>query len=174
MISQKKWYKNLDSSVPPNLSAWLLHEGSFMERLKNHGIFGAKITIINESWQLPFDDEKEILPIESEALVREVWITSENKCWMLARSVIPSGFLKGKFKALQDLNTRPIGTILFQDKNIVRSEFEFRLIDHTFDLYHQLKNNMQNTKMYARRSLFSIEKDALLLTEVFMPDMMTL
>lgn len=146
-----------------------------MDRLKNAGVFDAKIEVIAETWQVLFPDEKTILPVTDEAFVREVWITSENKCWMFARTVIPRTFLKGKFCALQSLNTRPIGSILFHDKNIQRSDFEFRCMDPTFDLYHQIKDKQQqDSTIYARRSLFSVDNASLLLTEIFMPDMMTL
>lgn len=159
-LGGSEWQNNLAGAIPQQLKDWLIHKGSFMERLKEHGILDAKINVLEESWQTPWESECEILQIQSPALVRVVTIESENKCWMYARTVFTKAILEGEYACLARLENRPLGSILFKDGTLTRREFEY------LALY--------NTDMVARRSLFSRDEKSLLLTEVFMPDMLTL
>jgi chorismate--pyruvate lyase len=174
MTHQNKWHKNLNFELPSKLIAWLQHVDSFMERLNTYGIMDAKIQVIHESWQIPHTDEKQLLKVSEETFIREVWITSPSKCWMFARTVIPRTFLRGQLVNLLDLKTRPIGSVLFNDKNIKRSDFEFICLDSNCELYEKIQKYRTDTPTFARRSLFSANQASLLLTEVFMPDILTL
>ncbi len=40
---------------------WLLYSGSFMQRLRAHGIDNAEVQVLQESWQVPLQDEAEQL-----------------------------------------------------------------------------------------------------------------
>lgn len=169
------WHKTLMQDVPYNLQNWLQHAGSFMARLQQFGVDNARIDVLAELWQCPDRDESQLLNMDlgTETLIREVLILSENRVWMFARTVIPQSFLTHK-EQLAHLKTQPIGSILFNDKNITRGEFQFTRLHPTMDLYQKVQKYVPNADLLTRRSLFSLEQSALLLTEVFMPDLMTL
>ena len=152
------WQDTLNPHLAPRLTAWLSHKGSFMERLKIHGILDAKIKVLAQSWQMPWESECELLQTQEFALVREVSIKSGEKCWMYARTIFTKAILEGELACLAHLENRPLGTILFKDPLLTRGEFEY------LSVYNA----------YARRSLFKKQEKSLLLTEVFMPDMVTI
>jgi chorismate--pyruvate lyase len=139
-------------------------------------VHNARIEVLEESWQEPFHDEKQLLGLQpsARALVREVLILSDNTIWMFARTVIPRTLLEGELAQLAHLKTKPIGSILFNDKNIKRGSFLFARLHEAMDLYHSVKKYIPEEERLVRRSLFSFKEKSLLLTEVFMPELTTL
>lgn len=173
------WSTFPDSGVPANVKEWVLYSGSFMRRLIQYGIHDARIQVLQQGWQLPQAWEGKLLAIDAEikVLVREVLILSEKKKWMFARTVIPEKTLTGKYKQLAQLEDRSLGSVLFQDPEMRRGEFEFASLqtDRLLRDYPDLCNNeIDSTELWVRRSIFSLQKNVLLLTEVFLPDMATL
>lgn len=191
------WNTSLDPDVPASLQEWLLHKGSFMQRLKQFGISDAEITVLNEKWQTPWDSESQLLTLsqDEQALVREVLIFSKDKLWMFARTVFPRYILQGKYECLANLQNRALGSVLFKDPDLQRSEFEFVELQPHMPLYAKVAEAAPDVcrlqqDLWTRRSLFTLrnpsanqvgelKKDSLetmgdkslLLTEVFLPDM---
>lgn len=147
-------------AIPPQWSAWLLHKGSFMQRLRAHGVVQPQIQVLQQYWGFPLPTEKACLsmPVRTYALIREVLIWSTEKKWMLARTVFPRATLTGTERQLARLKNRALGAVLFKHPSIQRSHFDIaRLADG-----------------WARRSLFFLRNKPLLLTEVFLHDITTL
>lgn len=161
----------------PALKEWLLHPGSFMERLKDHGV-SAKIQVVQQRWQLPDAIEREVLNLDfrKNALIREVLITSGETIWMFARTVFPRATLTGKYRQLAHLKTRSLGSVLFKDPTLQRSEFDIFSISSEPHLQKQLLQavSVNTENLWARRSLFFVREKPLLLTEVFFPSILSL
>jgi chorismate--pyruvate lyase len=157
-----------------NLKTWLLHPGSFVERLKNHGVKSPKIQVIQQQWQLPHADERQELALNfrTNVLIREVLIKSDDIVWMFARTVFPRATLSGKYRQLAHLKTKSLGSILFKDPTLQRSEFDIFSVEPGMDLHDQLNPFLpaEINSLWARRSLFFVRQKPLLLTEVFFPD----
>lgn len=157
---------------------WITYPGSFMLKLKQHGINDAKIQILNEGWLLPVNDERIILDIRPRRLawVREVIIRSGETIWMYARTVIPAKTLTGKERILQHLKTRSLGSILFSYPEIIRNPFEYFSVEMGSVWHTKLKKkiDMPRETLPGRRSVFSLREKSLLLTEIFFPSIMTL
>jgi chorismate--pyruvate lyase len=181
----KKQYTLSQSAVSTSLQAWLLHAGSFMRRLKEKGIPDARIKVVSQEWQHAEPWENKLLNVESDALtlVREVLIVSEKKCWMFARSVFPRETLTGDEAELANLNTRPLGTVLFNHPEMKRSEFSYTCLRPGMDWHQKVANHLheymndENNKLadfWSRYSLFQLHEKSLLLTEIFLPDMTAL
>lgn len=164
--------------LPPKLRGWLLHNASFIERLKQHGVLAPRIQVLKQCWRLPLVKERKYLRLKvgESALIREVLITNENKQWMFARTIFPRGTLTGKLRRLAHLKNRSLGTILFKDPWLKRSNF---------DIVHLLPEMLWHKKvsayaqrhfpdLWARYSLFNLQGKELLLMEVFLPDVETL
>jgi chorismate--pyruvate lyase len=146
------------ASIPDKNDAiqkWLTDPGSFMKRLKKHGVYDARVTVLKQEWQYPDSQERKILqlPLRTYVLVREVMIHSGKKIWMRARTVFPQQALTGKFRQLKNLKSRSLGSVLFKEKNLLRSEFEF----------FKLKK-----ETWGRRSQFLVGDKKILLTEIFL------
>ncbi len=158
--------------------AWLLHTGSFMQRLVQHGVNDARIQVLSERWKQPRQEESVLLKMDSQipVLVREVLIFNEQQSWMFARTVIPGDMLTGEEQALAHLKEHSLGSVLFKNPALQRSEFEIACLKHSMFLHAKAASAVDQSlpDLWARRSLFSLPGKSLLLTEVFLPDMMIL
>jgi chorismate--pyruvate lyase len=159
-----------------NMRNWLLYPGSFMQRLREHGANNPQVQVLHQNWQIPFNSERNLLNLDIDATtwVREVLISSGNTPWMYARSIFPRETLEGKLQELTHLENRSLGSILFQDPNLKRSEFEITCLKPGSASHSQVAKqvkitDLKNATLWARRSKFIIEKKELLLTEVFLP-----
>jgi chorismate--pyruvate lyase len=163
----------LQQPIPEGLHEWLLHKGSFMQRLKQQGIASSHIQVVCHAWQQPTFDERKILNIAHRqfALVREVIISSDQGVWMFARTVFPQQTLTGQERVLRHLKNRALGSKLFKDPTMHRSEFELAAITPDMDWYQKIKHFAVITApvLWARRSVFHLKNKPLLLAEVFLP-----
>lgn len=164
-----------EAMLPFHLRPWILYSGSFMERLKAHGINNASIRVLRQVWQDALPDEKEQLGTDSKVLVREVLIANETMQFMYARTVFSQDILLEE-QTLNDLDTRSLGSVLFKEPDLQRSEFEIAALVKSMQWYEKIKEdiNVSVDTLWARRSLFHFRGKKLLLTEVFLPGMETL
>lgn len=156
--------------VPNKIRAWLCYQGSMTQKIRSISP-DIKIDVVQHKWDIPCFQEREALRLlQQPALVREIRMLCNNEVWIIARTVIPSSALLGKWLALKRLGNKPLGDFLFKDPNVARSQFEFQLLGP-----HQSKNKMDDfaftEELWARRSLFYLNGKSILLTEVFMPCM---
>ncbi len=138
---------------------WLIYPGSFVERLKKHGVHYPRIRVLYQGWQYPSPLERKRLniPARTCAFIREVSIGNENKTFMFARTVFPKTVLRGKWRCFQHLKNKTLGSILFKN-HFKRSQFEI----------------LKTKETWMRRSIFSREENQLLLTEYFLKDVFKL
>jgi chorismate--pyruvate lyase len=94
---------------------------------------------------------------------------------MYARTVVPRVTLASKAE-LAELKDRSLGSVLFKDPTMQRGAFEIARIypDDDWHAYIQSLVNVGNETFWARRSIFHVQQHPLLLTEVFLPDILTL
>lgn len=156
-----------------NFREWLLFPGSFMKRLQEYGTHDACVKVIFQGWLPPLEEEGIFLNVEKnvDVWVREVLISSGVQPLMFARSVFPANVLEGKYGAFQQLENRSLGTLLFDDPQVMRGEFQFANLDKETFWHNQSFRyvTQPDENLWARRSLFHIQDKALLLTEVFFP-----
>lgn len=155
-----------------------------MQRLREHDVFDAKIHILFNGWHHANAWENELLNIDNatSVIIREVLIHSEKKYWMFARSIFPPSLLTGEESHLMQLETQPLGTILFNHPEMKRSEFSYQCLQAEMPSHQYIMNYlaafMPATEiikdLWSRYSLFHLQKKALLLTEVFLPDVFEL
>lgn len=148
-------YQAIKHLIPTALHGWLIHRASFISRLRKFGVIPF-IEIVQQQWQKPSRSEAVILnlPTKEYALIREVNITCGQHVWMTARSVFPRRSLVGKNKLLSVLKTRSLGSVLFKEPHLQRGEFNFQQLEQG---------------VWARRSLFWLQKKPILVHEVFSP-----
>lgn len=173
-----QYNNNAISIVPETLLDWIFDPGSFVQRLKHHGISSPQIDVLYQGWQLPTSDERRILGINARiyTLIREVLIKSEEGAWMFARTVFPHKTLTGKERCLAWLKNRSLGSVLFKNPDLLRSDFEVACITQKDDWYEKVVTQVAipQVNLWARRSTFSIKEKPLLLTEIFLPDLVKL
>ncbi len=158
---------------PVELIDWLLDSGSFIKRLKQHSAQLPVVRVLSQQWQCPPVDERALLGIRERqvALVREVLIGSGNDQWMFARTVFPAATLTGSERRLAHLKSRSLGSVLFKNPRVLRSDFELACIKPGMEWHEKIRQvtNIDKKIVWARRSQFFIKQKSLLLTEVFLP-----
>lgn len=165
-----KWYspKQIPAhAIPPSLREWLLYKGSMTRRLKR---LCGQLTIELTSNEIarPHFSEAKILEMRmrSVALIREITMVADGEPWIWARTVMPLSSLRGKARRLRVLKQVPLGKILFKDKSITRSPFSLAKLDpKVFSAESQYP-------AFARRSFFYLSQKPILLTEIFLPDLL--
>lgn len=159
---------------PPGLQDWIADKGSFMQRLRQNGVAFPSVEVLSQQWGLPSADERALLtlPFRSHALIREVLIVSKAKQWMFARTVIPRQSLTGKQRQLARLKARSLGSVLFKEPTLMRSEYEVAVLHPSMIASPAvcMRSTPQISSGWARRSIFTLHNKSLLLTEIFLPD----
>jgi chorismate--pyruvate lyase len=97
--------------------------------------------------------------------VREVILWGDNQPWVFARSIIPQRLCESDFV---NLNTKPLGQLLFNDKRFKRLPFEVTnmCVSKAFLADLHISSEMD---LWGRRSAFSFEDIKLTVSEVFLP-----
>ncbi|MRX28007.1 chorismate lyase [Kangiella sp. HZ709] len=171
-----KWQKTSDEvikTLPYSVAEWLLEYGSLTEKLEAR--IGQKINIkvLQESVSEANSKEAELLSLErgNEIWTREVLLYGSENPWIYAKTIVPmnSAFL------IESLGDKPLGSILFSEKELQRQMLRVRQLDHKHHLFQCAKTNcdFEIEKLWARRSLWQNSKHKeleLLVSEVFLPD----
>jgi len=156
----------------PRTQTWLQTTDSLTQRLRNE-FQTLEIEILSEEMERPLMAEAQKLnsSLETETWIRCVLLNSEENALVYARTVIPFFDAQNPWHELQKLGNQPLGEVLFLDKTVQRSGFEFAKIALN-DLPHyrmRLSGSMALAHGIARRSVFYKNNFPLLLTEVFLP-----
>jgi chorismate--pyruvate lyase len=126
-----------------------------------------------QRWGYPIPDERRVLGLREgqAALVREVWLQDGARRLVFARSILPRSSLRGAWRKLARLGNRPLGAALFSDPKVVRLPLAYRKLG----LRHPMRKEIGRPgPLWARRSVFLRDGYAILVTEVFMPEVLTL
>lgn len=156
---------------------WLIDNGSLTRRLqlrcqdfrvKPARLYNAK----------PQADEALLLnlPSQQRALLREVYLYCSDKPVVFAYSVLPHKSLRGDWQGLGRLGNKPLGATLFANPKVVRTVLEFKKLSNHHALYRRAIAHLDTKPqaLWARRSIFSLDGAMILVTEVFLPQVLTL
>ncbi|NPA72712.1 MAG: chorismate lyase [Gammaproteobacteria bacterium] len=162
--------------ITPNriIQTWLTTKNSLTLRIRQQ-CPEMQVVVLSERTERPLLDESTALGLaENEpAWVRCVLLQCADKKWVYARTIIPHLTPDSPWVALQKLGDKPLGEVLFEQKSIERTPFEFSsqpLTDWPY-LSENLVDGTTKAKGYARRSTFTQADAPLLLTEVFLPEL---
>lgn len=161
-----------DQFTFPNLCLknWLLNTGSLTERLLTQcktfrltviGQRQAEVTL--EEFQRVCTPKQDFNPQQWQ--VREVLLWGDNQPWVFARSIIPQRLCENDFV---NLNTKPLGQLIFNDKRFKRMPFEITNMCQSKDFLEQL-HLCSEEELWGRRSVFIFEDLKMTVSEVFLP-----
>lgn len=160
------------------LRQWLTARGSLSERIR--GRCGAEFRVLPLSQQrgTAWPDERAALGMHGSepALVREVLLLRGATPVVFARSLAAARHLDGPWRSLRGLGARPLATMLFADPRIARGALEFCRVDGRQPLRRRAEAAVAGLprELWSRRSVFSRNDAPLLVTEVFLPGVLTL
>lgn len=155
--------------LPTTWRDWLLDQGSLTARLENLCSGELAVNVLSQDWQLPFNSEDQMLALRPQetALVREVLLVCSGLPWVYARSVIPRQALEHAMHARYCLDDTPLGAWLFSEPSMTRGVIEIARV--TGDYLGAFKQSKDSRRMWGRRSVFCVQNQPLLVTEIFLP-----
>lgn len=142
----------------PALQNWLTASGWLTSRLQQVCADGFRVEVLAPSTKLANN--------EAAGNIRRVILWCGNRACIYAETAIPDATASAQ-TWLADLGEEPLGQILETRQDVSRSPFEYALLSPI-----QIPSDIDippSASLWARRSDFSIGKDSLTVTEVFLP-----
>ena len=196
--ARTRWHRVVPAL--PGQRAWLTGEGSLTQRLKRasgafevvrlaQGRGGASSDEADcirvpapgqarSQWQQEQQEQRVSrrgAPRRLATLAREVLLVCDGLPTVFAHSVIDASALRGRWRWLAGLGTRPLGEALFSDPQVRRGPLRFRRLRAPDRRYRGAAAALSARGLpvpqsfWARRSVFSAGGRQLLVTEVFLP-----
>ncbi|MEO9654200.1 chorismate--pyruvate lyase family protein [Marinomonas sp.] len=158
-----RWYpchRINKQTVPSKLWPWLTTADSLTAKLQSIGHLTVKV--LEDDWGTATPRERKRLKLRPRdaTRIRTVVLYCDGTAVILARSVVPASALKGRWRQVKHLKTKPLGGYLFQHRALKRSPIEVA----------KLPKNLfpnQNKALWARRSVFLQYGQGILVNEVF-------
>jgi chorismate--pyruvate lyase len=159
------------------LRRWLLDRGSLTRRIQVR-CANFRLDVLAQRIALAQPDERAAIRLHAGAqcIEREVSLNCGSQPLVFAHSVVAPHALKGPWHMLSGLGARPLGAALFADPRIQRHPLCFRQLNGRHALYRRASRLLDEAPaaLWARRSLFVLCGAPLLVTEVFLPAILTL
>jgi len=162
-------------SVPaPSVSQlqrhWLTRPGALTLGLRSLGVLSLRVLSENVCRAGQDEATRLALPIGQALWQREVCMSILGVDCVVARSVTPLKASNGHWQAVRQLRNRPLADILYHERAIARSEFEFTTLRLGMPL-HSLSQIAPTSRqrVLARRSVFVRANQPLLVAEAFLP-----
>lgn len=156
---------------------WLRSVGSLTRRIEQRSS-GMKVKVQFQGPHRLHRDERFMMPVGARVatLTREVYLLCRRTPVVYAHSVIQPGDRGAARRLLRRMGMRPLGATLFAEPRIRRYAMHYRKIGRSHDLYRKAVMVLKHAPatLWARRSVFVIEKSPILVTEVFMPGVLKL
>lgn len=177
VVPSSGWYP-APSSLSFRARGWLENRGSLtqliQERCRGHfqvkPVFQSLATVCRDELALMSLRQKEL------ALVREVYLYCGNTPVIFAHSVVARKDLRGVWRGLSGLGNRSLGTVLFTNPVVRRTPLRFKKLTPSHPLFRRAceRLRVKPQGLWARRSLFSLRGQSILVTEVFLPSILEL
>lgn len=175
-MSDKFWH-GAAVGCDAGLAHWLRDRGSLTlriqqrcERFAVHGVRSglARIAL----------DEAALLGVAPPHLAwsREVFLYADGRPVVFAHSACARQHLRGAWSAVRGLGNRPLGALLFAHPLVERKPLHYKALRGTHPLYRRAAAVLGHPpdRLWARRSLFYLHGAPLLVTEVFLPEILCL
>ena len=155
---------------------WLIDRGSLTTRVRAR-CASFRVELVFQGARRATRDERFIAGGRGRRVfVREVFLTCERGRVVFAHSVTPLANLRGNWRGLTGLGTRPLGAALFADPRVKRHPLRFRRLTPRDELKLRARaaTGVVLPALWARRSLFILRKSPILVTEIFLPGILEL
>ena len=171
------FWNRLTSGCDAALRPWLHDHGSLTQRIQQRC---AQFTVqpVRSGLANIAHDEATLLGIAPHHLAysREVFLLADGKPVVFAHSTCAINQLRGAWKAMSGLGNRSLGSLLFTHPLVIRQPLRFKALRSHHPLYRSATQNLEGASdaLWARRSLFTLHGAPLLVTEVFLPEILQL
>ena len=163
--------------APAALLPWLRDRGSLTRRIQSRcerfSVRNVKSTLARIA-----PDEYAILGVAPKRLAwsREVFLCADDTPVVFAHSACAAENLSGAWQDLRGIGNSPLGALLFSHPRIDRRPLHYKTLRRHHPLFIRAAAGLDNPpdRLWARRSLFYLYNAPLLVTEVFLPDILHL
>jgi len=170
-----QWYGPPPITTP--YRAWLTDRGSLTQRIADR-YPQVRVEVVFQGLRYPNRDESFLFEDRprSRVLVREVYLYCGALPVVFAHTIMRSEDLHGVWHAVSMLGSRPLGGALFADPRVWRGPLRHKKLGPHHELYRRALSVLPrgDGALWARRSLFALHKSPILVTEVFLPGILTL
>jgi chorismate lyase len=154
---------------------WLIDNGSLTARLKvRYADFAVQPVLLKNA--KVFTDESALLGLKANqhALIREVLLMGNNQPVVFAHSVLPRASLRGAWKRFGKLGNKPLGAALFANPKVKRTPLEYKKLSACNPISMRVSEHLKTSPkaLWARRSIFSLNCAKILVTEVFLEQLL--
>jgi chorismate lyase len=162
-------------TLPEAVQSWTYEFGSLTKRLRAIYGDGVAVNVLFEHWRVPFLSERRLLHLHEQrlCLTREVLLHIDNTPLILARTIIPSTTIKFAQRSLTRLGTRPLGEVIFSYPHLERVAMDVTLIQPNTWTNRALQLADIQPAIWGRRTVYAIEHKPLLVSEFFLPSILT-
>lgn len=153
----------------PGLRDWLQDSGSLTSRLRQACAAGFRLELLGEATETVPGDARMLLQ-QDQARARRVRMFCGQHLCVCATTLIPASTLSAN-PWLAALGDRPLGDALLERGGIQRSPFEFARVSTAHPLFAPSLEgpDIRPSRIWARRSRFSLGPGSLLIYEMFFP-----
>jgi len=156
---------------------WLRDHGSLTRRIQLRCAQFEVRPAYNGLARVAFDEAALLgFPFDTYAFSREVFLYADNMPVVFAHSTCAKKHLRGAWKSMLGLGNRSLGTLLFTHPLVKRHPLHFKQLQSHHPLYQSAVATLDHSpfRLWARRSLFTLNGAPLLVTEVFLPEILSL
>ena len=171
----QRWYRRhqlFNHSLSPPLISWLFDASSLTSRLI--GLCGSdfSVRVISQHYEKIDYSEASVMVLQKahSALVRQVLLCCDEQPLVYARTVIPVTTIQGAQRRYANMGNRPLGAMLFADRTMQREAVEVSMLPVVHEA-NQYTNS--NEPIWGRRSVFRVSGKPLLVSEYFLPELLT-
>ncbi|MCK4493265.1 MAG: chorismate lyase [Methylococcales bacterium] len=164
----KPYAPYLRHHLPKNIISLVNEKKSLTQRLRKTYGNAVKVEILFHQWKTPFLSESKYLNLlpHHYCLIREVLLSANEKPLILARTILPKSTITNAQRQLSHLGTRPLGEVIFSDPHLVRLMMDVSRV--------KPKNWQQSfgfsETIWGRRTVYTLQKQPLFVSEFFLPD----
>lgn len=169
------WRAQNFTALPAGIEPWLRDTGSLTRRVIqacNGGAF--RVRLLRQGWGKPWVSEAGALRVRlTEAtLIREVDLECNGRPWVFARTLIPATSFSGPARRLAYLGEKPLGAVLFSERQVSRGTTQLARIQPQHLLYQAATDHLDEPppEVWGRRTLFYFAHRPILVNEIFLPD----
>jgi chorismate--pyruvate lyase len=167
----------MTSGCDAALRPWLHDHGSLTQRIQQRCEKFSVQPVRSGLARIAYD-EASLLGIAPHHLAysREVFLYADGKPVVFAHSTTACEHLRGAWKAMNGLANRSLGSLLFTHPLVIRRPLHFKSLRAHHPFYRSATKLLGITPdtLWARRSLFTLHGAPLLVTEVFLPEILNL
>ncbi|MFZ5524143.1 MAG: chorismate--pyruvate lyase family protein [Pseudomonadota bacterium] len=160
-----------------DLAPWLRDHGSLTQRIQQRCASFAVRNVHSGLARIALD-ESALLGVAAQQLAysREVFLYADDSPVVFAHSVVAMEHLRGAWAAVRSLGSKPLGAMLFAHPLVERRPLHYKALRNTHPLHQRAAAVLSDPpdRLWARRSLFHLRGAPLLVTEVFLPEILSL